>query len=45
MRFRDKNYGKSPFDPDYIEDYDREEDYEAYVTACEEKYEFERENY
>ena len=43
-KWRDKNYGKSPFDPDYIEDYDREEDYENYITACEEKYEWEREN-
>jgi len=26
MTWRDKNFGKSPFDPDYIDGYDPEED-------------------
>lgn len=45
MKWRDKNFGKSPFDPDYDDTYDSDEDYENYVTACEERYEYERENY
>ena len=37
MKWRDKNYGKSPFDPDYRDDYDAETDKEAYDKACEER--------
>lgn len=37
MTWHDKNYGKSPFDPDYRDDYDPEEDYERYCEACEER--------
>ena len=44
MRYFNRNYGKSPFDPDYIQDYDAQEEYERYLDAVEEKYEFEREN-
>ena len=34
MTWRNKNLGKSPFDPDYIEGYDAEADKEAYDEAC-----------
>lgn len=44
MNWRNKNYGISPFDPDYIEDYDAEQDYDAYCEACEEREEAKREN-
>ena len=37
MKWRDKNYGKSPFDPDDDERYDAEADKEAYDEACEER--------
>ena len=30
MKWKDKNFGKSPFDPDYIDDYDAEEDRERF---------------
>lgn len=43
MKWRDKNYGKSPFDPDYIEDYDANADKEAYDEACEEREQQKRE--
>ena len=31
MKWHNKNFGKSPFDPDYDRDYDAEEDYEEYL--------------
>lgn len=37
MSWKDKNYGKSPFDPDYLDDYDPDSDREAYDEACEER--------
>ena len=37
MNWHNKNYGLSPFDPDYIDDYDAEQDYDAYCEACEER--------
>lgn len=42
MKWRNKNYGKSPFDPDYIDDYNAEADYEAYCEACEKREEDKR---
>lgn len=44
MTWRDKNFGKSPFDPDYDDGYDAEADYDAYCTACEEREELKRED-
>lgn len=44
MKWRDKNYGKSPFDPDYLDDYDAEQDYERYCESCEEREEQRRES-
>ena len=43
MSWKDKNYGKSPFDPDYDETYDRMQDYEVFCTALEEKEQQKRE--
>ena len=37
MKWRDKNFGKSPFDPDYDDTYDRMQDYEDFCTALEER--------
>lgn len=37
MSWKDKNYGKSPFNPDYRDNYDAEADKEAYDEACEER--------
>ena len=37
MKWRDKNYGKSPSDPDYRDNYDADADKEAYDEACEER--------
>lgn len=37
MNWKDKNYGKSPFDPDYDDRYDAEADKEDYDEACEER--------
>lgn len=37
MSWRDKNYGKSPFDPDYRDYYNPDADKEAYDEACEER--------
>ena len=37
MKWRDKNFGKSPFDPDYRDDYDADADREAFDEACEER--------
>ena len=44
MKYRNKNFGKSPFVPDYIQDYNPEEDYERYIDEQEWKFEYEREN-
>ena len=44
MTWRDKNFGKTPFDPDYIDGYNADEDYERYCEACEEREEYRREN-
>jgi len=44
MKWKDKNFGKHPQDPDYIDDYDPEEDYERYIDEQEHKFEYEREN-
>lgn len=41
--WRDKNFGKSPFDPDYREDYDADEDLSRYERECEEREELKRE--
>lgn len=35
--WRNKNAGKSPFDPDYDDSYDPEKDFEAYCEHLEEK--------
>ena len=43
MTWRDKNFGKSQFDPDYDDVYDAEADYYAYCTAREEREELKRE--
>ena len=37
MKWKDKNFGKHPSDPDYIDDYDPEKDYERYLDDMEEK--------
>lgn len=37
MNWHNKNYCKSPIDPDYDDTYDAEADYEAYCEACEER--------
>ncbi len=37
MKWRNKNYGKSPFDPDYRDDYDAEADKESFDDALEER--------
>lgn len=44
MTYRNKNFGKSPFDPDYDETYDRMQDYEDFCTALEDKEEYRRED-
>lgn len=44
MRFRNKNYGLSPFDPDYRDDYDEQEDFDRYLQAVEDRYQWEKEN-
>lgn len=44
MKWRDKNFGKHPADPDYIDDYDPEEDYNRWEWEQEMKFQFEREN-
>lgn len=35
MEWKNKNFGKSPQDPDYLEDYDPEEDYDRYMDEVE----------
>ena len=37
MTWRNKNFGKSPFDPDYIDGYDPDEDRERYELEQEMK--------
>ena len=44
MRWHGKNRGKHPLDPEYIDDYDAEEDYENWLDEQEHKFEYEREN-
>lgn len=44
MTWHNKNYGLSPFDPDYDDTYDAEQDYDAYCEACEEREELKRDN-
>lgn len=43
MNWRDKNYGKSPLDPDYRDNYDADSDKEAYDEACIEREQLKRE--
>lgn len=43
MTYHNKNLGKSPFDPDYDDTYDRMQDYENFCTAMEEREELKRE--
>lgn len=43
MTYHNKNLGKSPFDPDYDDTYDAEQDYEDFCTTLEEKEEYRRE--
>ena len=43
MSWKDKNFGKSPFDPDYIDSYDADADREAHDEACEEREQVRRE--
>lgn len=43
MKWHNKNYGKSPFDPDYLDSYDPSVDKEAYDEACEEREQQKRE--
>lgn len=42
MRYHNKNLGKSPFDPDYDDTYDRMQDYEDFCTALEEREEYKK---
>lgn len=37
MRWHNKNRGRHPQDPEYIDDYNPEEDYEDFCTALEER--------
>ena len=39
MRWRSKNFGKHPQDPDYIDDYDEDEDINLFEEEEEEKLE------
>ena len=41
--WKDKNFGKSPFDPDYDDRYNAEDDHDRYLDAVEEKYQREKE--
>ena len=43
MKWRDKNFGKSPLDPDYRDDYDAEADREAFDEEQERKEQSKRE--
>lgn len=44
MKWKNKNAGKHPADPDYDDRYDAEEDYENYLDAVEERYQREKED-
>ena len=44
MKWKDKNFGKHPSDPEYDDGYDAKEDYDRYLDAVDEKYQFEKEN-
>ena len=44
MKFRNKALGISPYDPDYEEGYDPENDYERYCEEQEYKEQLKREN-
>lgn len=44
MKWRNKNLGKHPDDPDYIQDYDPEEDHERFLEEQEQRFESERGN-
>ena len=43
MKYRNPNLGKSPFDPDYREDYNQDNDLSLYEQSCEEREELKRE--
>lgn len=43
MTWHNKNLGKSPFDPDYLDDYDPEQDYEDWLDEQERKEQEKRE--
>ena len=43
MKWKDKNFGKHPSDPEYDDGYDRMHDYEEFCTAMEEREEYKRE--
>ena len=43
MKWRDKNFGKSPFDPDYDDSFDKDFDYARYSEVCAEREEQKRE--
>ena len=43
MKYINKNLGKSPFDPDYREDYNQDNDLALYEQSCEEREELKRE--
>lgn len=44
MKWKNKNAGKHPADPDYIDGYDPDEDYERFLQAQEEMEQSKREN-
>lgn len=44
MNWHNRNKGRQPSDPDYIDTYDPAEDYEAYCEAQEEKEQLRKEN-
>ena len=43
MKWRDKNFGKSPFDPDYDDSFDKDFDYDRYCEAMEQREQEKRE--
>ena len=43
MKWRNKNFGLSPFDPDYDDNYNPDEDYDRFCEALEDKADYERE--
>ena len=45
MTWHNRNQFLSPFDPDYDDRFDPEEDYERYCENLEERHEFNREEY